>query len=137
MHVIQAWISRHHYIWTVESNDKWDIMRSNTRNKANRTENMFNINLKRIRWKAPEKWKQLFFSIIPYDPTYSVWNSYIHDVYAHSFICKNKRRKLKVISQLKKSLHCDFIFSFSFLGYKKNETEKEISFRIKMRIFML
>jgi hypothetical protein len=32
-------------------------------------------------------------------------------IHTHSFICKNKRRKLKVISQLKKSLHCDFFLA--------------------------
>lgn len=122
MHVIQSWISRHHHIWTegkiMTNGTLWGYRKEVIPGiKQILQKNMFNINFKTHTMKGSREMETIIFFLHSVHPTHSVWNSYIHDVYAHSFICKNKRRKLKVISQLKKSLHCDFILFFFFFYF--------------------
>lgn len=80
-----------------------------------------------MRWKAPEEWKQLFFSSLLF--AQMILFLCPEKFHTHSFICKNKRRKLKVISQLKKSLHCDFfLLLIHFFSGKRKWNGKNENF---------
>lgn len=127
MHVIQSWIPRHHHIWI-----EGKIMTNGTlrgyRNEAIPgivQKIMFSINLKTHTMKGSREMETIIFFLHSVHPTHSVWNSYIHDVYAHSFICKNKRRKIESNFTVEKIASLWFFFLLLFFGVQKEWVGEE------------